>query len=309
MCDTIGKIKKNNYSIFAKNSDRQYDEPQVMVFIDSKENKDKSLKVTYIEIEQVKHTHAILISKPTWMWGAEMGVNDCGVCIGNEAISTKTSKENKESLIGMDFVRLGLERASSAKEAVNVILELLEQYGQGGNCGYTKESYYDNAFLIMDRKELYIIETVGKKYALKKQRIATISNCLSIRNADIYNDVKNFKKKYTDTPKKNGNIRRKATYKKLIFAKNKDDIFKIMRLHLKNGKTSICMHGEYETTNSMVVLLKDKTEIYFTGCPNPCSSKYIKYIFGEKLISPIVDEYNQDNCDFWKSMRYNKVNK
>lgn len=66
MCDTLGKIgRKNDYSIFAKNSDRQYDEPQVMVFIEAKENLDKTLKTTYIEIEQIDHTHAILISKPT----------------------------------------------------------------------------------------------------------------------------------------------------------------------------------------------------------------------------------------------------
>lgn len=307
MCDTIGKIgRKNRYSIFAKNSDRQYDEPQVMVFIDAKENnKDKKLKTTYIEIENVKTTHAILISKPTWTWGAEMGINDCGVCIGNEAESTKTSKENKEALIGMDLVRLGLERSSSAREAVDKIIELLERYGQGGNCGYTRESYYDNSFLIMDRKELYVLETVGKNYAVKNKKMYSISNCLSIKNADIYNDVKNFKKKYTDKPHKSGNYRRKTTYKKLLFAKDKEDFYRIMRTHSKNsGENSICMHGEYETANSMVVVLKDKPEIYFTACPNPCKSEYKKYTFGEAIVYPIVDEENQDNCEFWKSKRY-----
>lgn len=306
MCDTLGKIgNKKRYSMFAKNSDRQYDEPQIMVFIDAKQNKDKKLKTTYIEIEQVENTHAILISKPVWMWGAEMGVNDCGVCIGNEAISTKTSKENKESLIGMDLVRLGLERASTAKEALNVIIELLQLYGQGGNCGYKKESYYDNSFLIMDRDELYVLETVGKNYAVKRKKTATISNCLSISNADIYNDVKNFKKKYSDMPKKKANIRKKITYRKLIYAKNEENLFEIMRTHSKKEGCSICMHGEYESTNSMVIILKDKPVIYFTGCPNPCNSKYIKYTFNDTLVHPIVDEENQDNYEFWKSKRYN----
>ena len=311
MCDTVGKIgNKNRYSIFAKNSDREYDEPQVMVFIEAKENTDKLLKTTYIEIEQVKNTHAILISKPTWMWGAEMGVNDCGVCIGNEAIGRKPSKEENIALIGMDLVRLGLERASSAKEAVSVIIELLEKYGQGGNCGYNKEQYYDNSFLIMDRDELYVLETVGKKYAVKNKKIASISNSLTIKNADIYNDVKNFKKKYTEYKlHKSGNHRRKITYKKLLFAKNKEDIFKIMRTHSKNNKKySVCMHGEYETANSMVVIIKEKPEIYFTGCPNPCKSEYIKYIFREKIVYPMVDEKNQDNCEFWKSKRYSEKN-
>lgn len=308
MCDTVGKIgNKKRFSMFAKNSDRQYDEPQVMVYIEAKENTDRKLKATYIEIEQVKHTHAILISKPTWMWGAEMGVNDCGVCIGNEAVSTKTAKENKEALIGMDLVRLGLERAASAKEALNIIIELLQKYGQGGNCGYKKEEYYDNSFLIMDRNELYILETVGKNYAIKREKSATISNCLSISNADIYNDVKNFKKKYTDSPKKNANVRKRTTYRKLLLAKDEEDLFKIMRTHSKKDACSICMHGEYESTNSMVVILKDKPEIHFTGCPNPCQSEYIKYIFGNELVYPIVNEENQDSCDFWKSKRYSKL--
>lgn len=301
MCDTLGKIgNKKRYSMFAKNSDRQYDEPQIMVFIEAKQNKNKRLKTTYIEIEQVEKTHAILISKPVWMWGAEMGVNDCGVCIGNEAINIKPFQENKTSLIGMDLVRLGLERSSSAREALNIIIELLQAYGQGGNCGYKKESYYDNSFLIMDRKELYILETVGKNYAVKRKKTATISNCLSISKADTYNDVRNFKKKYSVILNKDANIRKRITYKKLVYAKTEEDLFKILRLHSKKSSCSICMHGKYETTNSMVVVLKDKPIIYFTGCSNPCSSEYKKYTFNERLIYPIMNEESQDNYDFWK---------
>ncbi len=306
MCDTFGKIgSKNRFSIFAKNSDRQYDEPQVMVFIDAKENKNKKLKTTYIEIENVKHTHAILISKPVWIWGAEMGINDCGVCIGNEAIKSKTSKKNKESLIGMDLVRLGLERSSSAKEALDQIIKLLEKYGQGGNCGYKKKSYYDNSFLIMDRNELFVLETIGKKYAVKSKKMYNISNCLSIKKADAYNDVKNFKKKYESKSWDSGEYRSKMSFIKLLFAKNKDDFLKILCSHSKIGnKYSICMHGECETTNSMIVILKNRPEIYFTGCPNPCKSEYKKYVFGDPIIYPIVDEQHQNNCEFWKSKRY-----
>ena len=159
----------------------------------------------------------------------------------------------------------------------------------------------------MDKQELYVLETVGKNYAIKKKKMATISNCLSISNADIYNDVKNFKKKYTDIPKENANFRKKTTYKKLLFAKNENDLFKIMRTHSKKNNCSVCMHGEYETTNSMVVILDDKPIVYFTGCPNPCESQYIKYVFGNNLIYPIVDEKNQEDCRFWKDKTY-KIN-
>ena len=52
---------------------------------------------------------------------------------------------------------MSIERAKSAREAVDVIVDLLLKYGQGGNCGYNKETYYDNAFLIMDKDEIYVM--------------------------------------------------------------------------------------------------------------------------------------------------------
>ncbi len=44
---------------------------------------------TYLDVPQVTHTHAVLLAKPFWIWGAEMGTNDQGVTIGNEAVFTK----------------------------------------------------------------------------------------------------------------------------------------------------------------------------------------------------------------------------
>ena len=62
---------------------------------------------TYVEVEQVAHTHAVILSKPAWMWGAEMGANDQGVCVGNEAVYTKLNgpSDLEERLLGMDMVR------------------------------------------------------------------------------------------------------------------------------------------------------------------------------------------------------------
>lgn len=62
-------------------------------------------KCTYIEIEQVAHTHAIVLSKPAWLWGAEMGANEHQVCIGNEAVWGRESADGEEALLGMDLVR------------------------------------------------------------------------------------------------------------------------------------------------------------------------------------------------------------
>lgn len=52
-------------------------------------------------------THAVVLSRPSWLWGAEMGANEHGVCIGNEAVWTKEPVGEGEALLGMDLLRCG----------------------------------------------------------------------------------------------------------------------------------------------------------------------------------------------------------
>lgn len=65
------------------------------------------LQCTYIAVEQVAETHAVILSRPAWLWGAEMGANEHGVCIGNEAVWTKEPVGEGEALLGMDLLRCG----------------------------------------------------------------------------------------------------------------------------------------------------------------------------------------------------------
>lgn len=46
-----------------------------------------------------------MISRPAWLWGAEMGANEHGVCVANEAINTREAAAETEALLGMDLVR------------------------------------------------------------------------------------------------------------------------------------------------------------------------------------------------------------
>ncbi|MBK8821032.1 MAG: hypothetical protein IPN58_00095 [Anaerolineales bacterium] len=93
MCDTLIATKlstSNGIAIFGKNSDRPVNEGQSMVYFPAQTyNAGSVLKCTYIEIPQVEKTHAVLLSKPFWMWGAEMGINEHGLVIGNEAVYSK----------------------------------------------------------------------------------------------------------------------------------------------------------------------------------------------------------------------------
>lgn len=187
MCDSfvvLGNSTADGSVIFGKNSDREVNEAQAVVSIPAGDYPTGSrVQCTYIEIPQVPHTHAVLLSKPFWMWGAEMGANEHGVAIGNEALFTKVEQEPAPGLIGMDLLRLALERSASAQEALRVITRLLEQYGQSGNCGLTHPFFYQNSFLIADLNEAWVLETAGRQWAAERVKdVRSISNGISIGN-------------------------------------------------------------------------------------------------------------------------------
>ena len=168
MCDTMVALPPTTAAggvLFAKNSDRERNEAQPVSWHPrARHAPGTRLRCTYIDIPQAARTNAVILSKPYWIWGAEMGVNEHGVAIGNEAVFTKAKRE-KPGLLGMDLLRLGLERGASAEEAVTVITDLLQQYGQGGQAGHTHKLVYDNSFIVSDRREAWILETVGRVWA------------------------------------------------------------------------------------------------------------------------------------------------
>jgi dipeptidase len=178
----VGTATADGAVILAKNSDREPNEAQVLVHVPQALHKPgATVKCTYIEIPQVRETYEVLLSRPFWIWGCEMGANECGVAIGNEAVFTKERYGKKPGLIGMDFIRLALERADTARKALNVIVDLLDTYGQSGNCGFRSKGYYHNSFIIADPAEAWVLETAGKFWAAERVRdVRTISNGLTI---------------------------------------------------------------------------------------------------------------------------------
>jgi len=327
MCDTLiatPLATKNNEMIFAKNSDREPNEAQNVTFIPAKNypQPDK-VKCTYIEIPQVEHTNAVLLSKPFWMFGAEMGVNEKGVVIGNEAVFTK-EKYDLEGLTGMDMLRLALERANSAKMALTIITDLLETYGQGGKCGYEDNLKYHNSYIIADYSNAYILETAERKWVAKKiEKSSSISNCLTIETDFNISSVDlkkyavkrgytqkdaslNFKKDFSDklfTHFAKGR-ERQAFSKNLLLNKEGSlttmDFVRFLRDHNeeepftpgKKPMEKLCLHAggliSSQTTGSMIVVLKEGVTplIYLTGTSAPCLG-----IFKPHTILPEQKEY------------------
>ncbi|MBN4059270.1 hypothetical protein JYT22_01300, partial [Endomicrobium sp. AH-315-J14] len=181
MCNTVVVVEPGRV-LFAKNSDRDANEAQLLSWQPAHEFKRGSkLKTTWLEIPQVERTNAVLLSRPFWMWGAEIGANEHGVVIGNEAVFT-TQPMKDGSLLGMDLLRLALERANSAAAAVDVICDLLGHFGQGGVCSLENPKFrYHNSFIVADASGAFIIDTADKEVATERvEGVRSISNALSI---------------------------------------------------------------------------------------------------------------------------------
>jgi len=167
--------------VFAKNSDRPVGEVQIAVPFGRRPTAGCILRTQYLSIGDTG-AHAALLSCPTWLWGAEHGVNEFGVAIGNERVATRhNASQAPPRLIGMDMVRLGLERARSAEEAVDVLINLLTTHGQGGIADATHQEAYDSSFLLADSRNAFVLDTSGTDFAAAPfPRGTAISNQLSV---------------------------------------------------------------------------------------------------------------------------------
>ncbi len=338
MCDTmvaLGNSTKDGTVIFAKNSDRQPNEPLLSVRIPRRTYpKGSKLKCTYITIDQARETYDVMLLKPSWMWGAEMGCNEFGLNIGNEAVFTKI-KQGPPGLLGMDLVRLALERCQTSTEALHLIVDLLQKHGQGGNCGYEKDFFYHNSFLIADPTSAWVLETAGPYWAAEKVKdVRAISNRLSIgRDFDLahpelvdYAISKrwcrseqdfHFARCYSDklySWASGSSERWQAGTDRLEKTKGEitlETMFAIMRSHHptherpfnKASLKSVCMHGGSligdHCTGSYGASLGEHLHTYWlTGGSTPCISIFKPYWLTKNNILFAEDEKGEA-LDFW----------
>lgn len=320
-CDTfvvLPPLTRNSNIIFGKNSDRPNGEVQEIVYEPSKSYVSATrLQCTYIDVDQVESTRAVLLSKPAWMWGAEMGANSCGVVIGNEAVWTNVNDDSfTEKLLGMDLLRLGLERSSSSQQAVDVITLLLEKYGQGGPCSdIDTDLVYHNSFLIADPKEVWVLETAGHLWAAEQVTcgLRNISNCLSIgtniskmstglipyaKESKLWSGKGEFNFKDVFSA---GGCPRELAGRNLLVSSTEDQKFDEQEMFgiLRNKPSGICRpaNDPFSTTGSWVSSLSENQPAchWVTGTPDPSLSVFKPFVFSEnpsfpsEIVSPTFD--------------------
>jgi secernin len=183
VCDTF-VFRGGTGMVLAKNSDRDPNEAQLWEWTPAAHHEAGAVvRATYVELPQVAHTHATVVSRPWWMWGAEMGANEHGVAIGNEAVFTQERTSLEPGLLGLDLLRLALERAATAGAAVETIVSLLEEHGQSGACSVEHRRFtYHNSFLVADPTSAIVLETAGRHWATEQvtDGARSISNGLTI---------------------------------------------------------------------------------------------------------------------------------
>jgi len=185
MCDTLAALPPATLDgtvLFAKSADCEVNEANALVRVGrARHVPGEAVRLTHLVIPQAAETNEVLLTKAFWTWGCEIGVNEHGLCMGEEAVFTTEMQEEADGIIGPDLMRLGLERARTCREAIEVMSALLESYGQGGSAELKGNSHFDSSFLMADSGEAWILETAGRKWAARRiEEIGSISNGLCI---------------------------------------------------------------------------------------------------------------------------------
>jgi len=306
MCDTLA-IVEHDRVLFGKNSDRDPNEAQRLEWHPRRTHAASArVQCTYVEIPQAPLTHAVLLSRPFWMWGAEMGANEHGVVIGNEAVFTREPYA-KSGLTGMDLLRLALERAETAERAVDTIVRLIAEFGQGGGCGHENRRFtYHNSYIVADTRRAFVLETAGKLHAIEEIVGArSISNGLTISG---------FARAHSDSIKSRVaacRVRRERTQTLAARATSIEDVIAILADHgaghdepayswLNGAMSAACMHAggvtaASQTTASWVCELSPHGQTHWvTGTAAPCLGLFKPVRIDEPLAwgVPPTDRYD-----------------
>jgi hypothetical protein len=291
MCDclvALARATSEGRTLFAKNSDRPPDEPQRLEWLPPAKD-DGPVRTTYVEVPG-DETVGALVSRPWWLWGVEHGVNEAGVAIGNEAIYTTLDPRTvPPALTGMDLVRLGLQRATTARAALEVMVGLLERHGQGGSGHVSEDRPYWSSFLVADPAEAWVLETSGTAWAAEWiGDTRAISNRTTIAAFDAEH-------RHPGQPVETLVDPRLEASRAVLAAEpvDVDDLKTHLRSHVGKDGYTLCMHvPDVEATTAALIaeLPSGPRPRVHVLLGSPCNSVFVPLFVGRALGEPVAWE-------------------
>jgi hypothetical protein len=217
----------------------------------------------------------------------EHGVNEAGVAIGNETIFTTLDPRSvPPALVGMDLVRLGLQRAVTARAALEVIVGLIERHGQGGSGHVSGNRPYWSSFLIADAAEAWVLETSGRTWAAEwVGETRAISNRTTIPDFDAEHRHPGQPVGTLVDPRLDASRR--------VLAAQPVELRSLqahLRSHVGHEGYTVCMHvpGVEATTAAIVTELPSGPRpLAHVLLGSPCTSVFVPLFVGRPLGSPV----------------------
>ncbi len=299
-------------TFLAANSQRESNEAQNILFIPGEQHPSHAqVQCTYREIPQEAKTFAILISQPYGSYGAEIGISEKGVAGATSGAFTNQKYQIQHVLTGQDLLRLALERSRNAAMAIDIIVNLISAYGQGGFQSKRNKTIYHASFLLADPQEAWVLETAGQFWAA--QRVTqphsltgglTIGRDFERHHAGLLSLPRKTRRKQEQEPFHFKNFFERKLFAWLsrshirstsftAFWQNRNqkistwDMFALMRDHgpepdhlERRGLSRSCMHYcgilSLQTANSVILELRPKLPplLWTTATSSPCMSLF-----------------------------------
>lgn len=158
----LGECTASGNTLLAKNSDRPVHEAQPLeLHARAHHAADADAGCQFVRVPQAHTTWRHVGSRLHWGHGYEQGLNEHQVAIANEYLPTMVKEAGAPKLVGGELIRLGLERGTTAREAVDVMTAHITEYGQGKFANGAGVNQGDNAYMVADPQVVYLIEAAG----------------------------------------------------------------------------------------------------------------------------------------------------
>lgn len=188
-CDMVvalGTATNHGQAFFAANSHRPRSERQRLCHVPGRTYAlGESTKTSFLTVPQVRQTHAVLATQAVGEWGYLQGMNEHRLAVGVADWQSRL-KRDQPGLLGADLVRLTLERAHSARQALEVLTDLIVRYGQGWFEGSPETGGGDHVFLLADPCEAFAVEAAGLAWAAQEIGQARAASDQAIIRQDWY---------------------------------------------------------------------------------------------------------------------------